>query len=104
MNQQTPDTLSGHILEDEVSLDADELCRACQIRVEHIVAWVDAGILEPSGGTLEDWRFEGTALARARKALSLERDLGINPAGVALALQLLEEIETLRARLRVLGF
>lgn len=104
MSQQTPDTLTGHILEDEVSLDAGELCRACRIRVEHIVVWVDAGVLEPSGGNPEDWRFGGDALARARKALSLERDLGINPAGVALALQLLEEIETLRTRLQALGF
>jgi len=33
-------------------------------------------------------------------ALRLQQDLGVNLAGAALALQLLEEAETLRARLR----
>jgi chaperone modulatory protein CbpM len=36
-------------------------------------------------------------------ALGLQRDLGINLAGAALALQLLDEVEALRARLRAMG-
>ena len=37
----------------------------------------------------------------ARVAVRLHRDLGVNPAGAALALQLMEELDTLRARLQV---
>jgi chaperone modulatory protein CbpM len=48
------------------------------------------------------WRFTGTQMRRARMALRLQSDLGINLAGVALALQLLDEIETLQMRLNVL--
>ena len=44
------------------------------------------------------WRFSGSALRRAATAQRLTRDLGLNAAGVALALDLLEEIETLRIR------
>lgn len=36
-------------------------------------------------------------------ALRLRRDLGLNLAGAARALQLLDEVEALRERLRVLG-
>jgi chaperone modulatory protein CbpM len=36
-------------------------------------------------------------------ASRLQRDLGVNLAGAALALELLQEIEALRARLKVLG-
>ena len=47
-----------------------------------------------------EWRFTGDALRRARLALRLERELEINLAGVALALELMEEIEQLRRRVR----
>jgi chaperone modulatory protein CbpM len=43
-----------------------------------------------------EWRFSGAALRRARIALRLERDLGVNLPGVALALDLLEELQRLR--------
>jgi chaperone modulatory protein CbpM len=47
-----------------------------------------------------EWRFSGAQLRRARIALRLERDLGVNAAGVALALELLEELEQLRRERR----
>ena len=51
----------------------------------------------------EHWRFRGASVRRVRCALRLERDLGVNFAGAALALELLEELEALRARLERLG-
>jgi len=53
----------------------------------------------PEGTAPERWRFPGMQLRRARVAVRLQRDLGVNTAGAALALQLLDEIEALRARL-----
>jgi chaperone modulatory protein CbpM len=47
--------------------------------------------------------FSGCALLRARAALRLVRDLEVSVAGAALVLDLLDEIETLRARLRRAG-
>jgi chaperone modulatory protein CbpM len=37
---------------------------------------------------------------RVRSALRLQRDLGVNLAGIALALDLMEELESLRAELK----
>ena len=49
------------------------------------------------------WRFTGEQMRRARMAARLQGDLGINLAGVAVALQLLDEIEELRERLEAIS-
>lgn len=85
---------------DELSeLTLRELCIACGLPAEHIRALVDEGIIEPHGPE-PAWRFSGICVRRVRRVYALERDLGVNLAGAALALDLLEEIEQLRARLR----
>ncbi len=92
-------TLVGVVVGDTTFISLDELCSACTARVEHIAALVEEGILEPSGGSSNDWRFPGSSLYRARTALRLQRELEINLAGVALALELMEEVQQLRCRL-----
>lgn len=91
------------ILEEQTGLTLDDLCLACAVRDEQIIALVDVGVLEPQGREPACWRFGGASLHRARMALRLQRDLDIDVAGAALALQLLEEIDTLKARLRAIG-
>lgn len=68
-----------------------------------MIAWVFEGVLEPIGTAPQDWRFTGQSLRRARLAVWLTGDLEVNPPGVALALDLLDEITALRARLQRLG-
>lgn len=94
---------SAIILEEQTELTLADVCRACAVRAEFIVDLVDEGVLAPQGREPHRWRFSGIHLRRATVALSLQRDLGINLAGAALALQLLDEVEALRARLRVIG-
>ncbi len=95
--------LSAIILEEQTGLTLTEVCQACAVRVEFIVGLVDEGVLEPLGREPHRWRFTGIHLRRATVALRLQRDLGVNRAGAALALQLLDEIEILQARLRKTG-
>jgi chaperone modulatory protein CbpM len=94
---------SAIILEEQTGLTLADVCRACAVRAEFIVELVDEGVLAPQGREPHRWRFSGVHLRRATVALRLQRDLGINLAGAALALQLLDEVEALRARLRVIG-
>ena len=91
------------ILEEQLDLTLDELCHACSMQVEQLVMLVDEGVIAPRGTEPEGWRFTGVQLRRARVAVRLQRDLGVNPAGAALALQLMEELDDLRARLRAMG-
>jgi chaperone modulatory protein CbpM len=87
------------IVEEQLDLSLDELCRACGTHAEQLAALVDEGVIAPEGTVPEHWRFPGMQLRRARVAVRLQRDLGVNTAGAALALQLMDEIEDLRARL-----
>lgn len=76
-----------------------ELCDQCQVDAAWIAALVEHGVVAPSGGAPADWQFAGVSIVRIRKARRLERDLGLNVSGIALALDLLDEIDFLRARL-----
>ena len=93
----TPEAI---ILEEQMQLSLADLSRACAVHAERILELVEEGLLEPVGNSPRIWRFTGTHLRRARVALRLQEDLGINLAGAALALQLLDEIDELQARLR----
>ena len=53
-------------------------------------------VLEPRGADPREWRFSGRTVIRARRAMNLARDLRVNWPGAALALDLLDELETLR--------
>ena len=73
------------------------------MRKERVVTLVEEGIVEPRGRDPARWRFQGVSVRRVRCAVRLERDLGVNVAGAALALDLLDELQLLRARLQRLG-
>jgi chaperone modulatory protein CbpM len=88
--------LSGDIVEESVVLSVAELSLMISVDERHIVELVEEGVLSVLEIDASEWRFSGAALRRARIALRLERDLGVNLPGVALALDLLEELQRLR--------
>lgn len=99
----TSKTLKGILLDEQAELSLQDLCHACSTSTEWVIELVDEGVLEPIGHEQEHWRFSGPSLLRARAALRMQQDLQINLAGVALALELMEEIEAMRERLRRAG-
>ena len=103
MSKNESQALDGQILDDETQVTLVQLCRSCDVRGEHIEAMVEQGILEPSGRRGPHWCFPSSSLRRTRVTLHLQRDLGVNLAGAALALDLLERIDELNARLRAAG-
>jgi len=90
---------TGTVIEDD-GLTLGQLCRACGTHADWVISLVEESIIEPSGEEMRHWRFSGASLVRARSALRLQRDLGINLAGIALALDLMEELENLRAQIK----
>lgn len=80
-----------------VQMSIHEFCQCAELPQESLLEIVEHGIVEPSGPSPEQWLFDAAALAIARRALRLQRELQVEWAGVALALQLLDELEQLRA-------
>lgn len=103
MAKELETLLTGDVLGEDVELTLVELCRTCRLPAERVYELVDEGIIEPQGREPAVWRFRWTSVRRVRCALRLERDLGVNLAGAALALDLLEELDRLHARLRHFG-
>jgi chaperone modulatory protein CbpM len=103
MKNEVLSLLSGDVLEENVELTLADLCRACRLPAEQVYELVEEGVVEPVGRDPGSWRFQGVSLHRVRIVLRLQRDLGVNLAGAALALDLLEELEQLRARMDRLG-
>jgi chaperone modulatory protein CbpM len=95
--------LSAIILEEQTTLTLAELSHACAVRAEFIVELVAEGVISPFGREPHRWRFSGTHLRRATVAMRLQRDLGVNLAGAALALHLMDELDALRAQLGKMG-
>lgn len=86
------------IIDETVTFTTAQLCRSCAVEAEFIEALVEEGILKPSGYQGYHWCFTGDNLRRAQITLRLQRDLGVNLAGAALALDLMDRIESLSNR------
>ena len=98
MPQSEDKALSGTLFDHSAILSIQDLSRMCNVDEAHIVEFVEEGVLNVSRVSSQ-WHFTGDALRRARLAVRLERDLELNLAGVALALDLLEELHALRRQL-----
>lgn len=96
--------MSGHVLDESVQLSLGELCRACRLSADEVLALVDEGVIEPEGAELGQWRFRSICVRRVHRVYRLREDLGVNLAGAALAVDLLDEIEQLEARIRELEY
>lgn len=93
-------TLHGQLIEAETLITIDELCRNCTVRVEEVIIYVQEGILDPQDDAVipekaDTWQFHISSVKRVQTAVHLQRDLGINLAGAALALELLDRIAEL---------
>ncbi|MCR9260652.1 MAG: chaperone modulator CbpM [Pseudomonadaceae bacterium] len=66
-----------------------EACQLCHVEIEFVHALIEEGALELADGhsVLDRGQF-----ARLRKAVRLHKDLGVNPPGVALALELMDQL------------
>lgn len=85
------------------ALSLADLCRFCQADEAWVIELVDYGVIEPKGSIRQNWHFHGTTIARAKRASRLMRDLGVNVAGIALVLDLLDERDAMLRKLAQQG-
>lgn len=94
------ETLTGIVIDESIQLTTGDICHACGSSTEWLVELVEEGVLEAEGDSPDTWSFSGTTLSRAIRARRLQADLHLNAPGVALVLDLMEEVEHLRQLLR----
>jgi chaperone modulatory protein CbpM len=87
------------LLDDSVEFTLEDLCRICGVREAVVTEIVQEGVVEPRRSG-ESWRFTGVAVTRIQRVIRLQREFEVNLPGAALALELLEEIERLKRRMR----
>jgi len=75
-----------------------EICERGSCHAEFVIKLVNYGIIAPVEDTPEagQWQFDVAALSRLRKAMRLQRDLKINLPGLAMSLDLLDEVQEMR--------
>lgn len=100
MSKENIKHVNTEILEEDVTVSLSQLCRMTKLSAEVVIEMIEYGVIEPSGNSDEKWEFTGECIKRVRSAYHLKRDLGLNTAGAALAIDLLEEISELKSRLR----
>lgn len=99
----TPLQATSMVMEDITELTLEDMCRSCAAQDEIIIELVSEGVIDfesiQQSTAPEYWRFTGLHLHRAKVAIRLHRELGVNFAGAALALQLMDELQALRAKI-----
>ena len=88
----------GELIGEQTTFTVADLCRCCSVEADVVEAMVEEGILEPIGQRRHHLYFHSSSLRRTRVTVRLQRDLGVNLAGAALALELLERIAELEGK------
>lgn len=88
--------LAGPCLGEQEWLALDAFTRACGVTEAFVRELVAEGLV---ASRAEPWRFAGEDIARVRRICRLQRDFEANLQSVAVMLDLLDEVERLRAAL-----
>jgi chaperone modulatory protein CbpM len=97
------DIFTGILVGEQDALSLEEMVEACGAETAWVVELVEVGVLSPVGRDESAWRFGAPDLLRARRLARLAHDFEASTEAAALILDLLDEIERLRARLRRAG-
>ena len=98
--KESLEVMTGMLIDDDQLFTLADLCRSCGVHAEMISEMIEYGIIEPQGESAATWQFTGGCLWRVTTVVHLQRDLEVNLAGAALALDLLEEVRELRRQIK----
>jgi len=79
-----------------LNMNLSELCQHYNLQLKTVHRMVDSLIVVPLEEQSRDWIFTPAMTQRIQIALRFRRDLGVNYAGAALALDLLDDIKRLK--------
>ena len=91
--------MTGEVLSEEHKLTLNDICESCGLSESKVRTYIEESVVEVQSDDAKLWRFSEVSIVRIQKAHRLERDLRLNPAGAALALELMSQIEDLKNQL-----
>lgn len=94
--------LTGVLIDETTTFTVIEVCQKYHISKDLLVELVEQGLFDTDTTDIEHVVFNAPSLRRIEIAFRLHRDLEINLQGVALALELLDEIDQMRGELAIL--
>lgn len=100
MTASNQKTLVGKLYDDRKEITVVELCRICAVDEDLVSALIAEGVLEPLSRLPGTTVLPYSSVQRTRKVIRMQHDLGVNLAGAALALELIDRIHILRSRMR----
>jgi chaperone modulatory protein CbpM len=92
--------MTDKVLSEDLDLLLEDFCETCGLSESRVLAYIEEGVVIVQGDDVKQWRFSEVSIIQVQKADRLERELRLNPAGAALALELMSEIEDLKNQLK----
>ena len=95
-------TITGVLIEETTTISFNEVCHRYHIPKELLLEMVEYGLFSSKTTKVEQLKLNQSDLRKMEVAFRLHRDLEINLPGVALVLELLEQIDQLDEELNIL--
>ena len=92
----------GVLIEENTTFSFKEVCHKYNIPEELLIEMIEQGLFPNQPTQKEHITYDSKSLKRIESAFRLHKDLGVNMPGVALALELLDEIEHMHCELTIL--
>ncbi len=92
--------MNNDVLNNQETLTLDDVCENCGLNKETIMTYVQEGLIEVSNDSSGHILFSQFHVVLIQKAIRLERDLRLNPAGSVLVLELTAQIDALKNKLK----
>lgn len=93
MTSQLPDSVTAIVIEDDNLLSIEAVCRSLSAEEPFIIELITHDIIQPRRMN-EAWYFDSFTFRRTKLAVSFYHDLGINIEGIAMAIDLIERLES----------
>lgn len=94
--------VTGVLIKETTTYTFMEVCKKYSIPIELLQEMIDQGLFASQSTDPEQIQWDLKSLQRLESAFRLHRDLDINLPGVALVLDLLEQIDQMQRELEVL--
>lgn len=90
---------SGILVDKNLTISFVQVCQICHLSKDTLLELLDHGLFSQLPTPFEQQVFDSNMVHRLHAARRLQEDLGINLAGVVLALELRDELEKLQQEL-----